>query len=447
MGNEFWNRIEYGKEAAATHGTPVAATKYWIGQMPAIKTDRRPTYPKEHFGVRADAFRGVIHQYLYENTLQTEHGAFQHLPLIGGCGVKGNVTAVEQTGGQGDYLWDLTPNLLGANNPDSFTTRFGDNVQAYIAEYCMVQRIRLSGQVAQGMDASPVNIEAEFFGRQIQASTFTSQLETATIVGTITQSGNATVTITAAGMNNSPKAISVAVLDEDTAAEVATKIRTALNADTDVTVLFTVGGTGADVTLTKKGPGATDATLNIAYTNGTCLGLTPDATSTDTSGNIALPTLEPMNAKLARLYLDTSWATVGNTELANLLRTFDIEILTGVHPNFAGSASRTFNAHGEGVIAVMGTFGIEAGADAASIFSQQQDGDFVVARLAINGSQIGSGDSHSCILDFSGSFEDASPISGADRGDNLATMVLHNYYDKTAEKLLQWNVTTDINAY
>ena len=337
MGSEFFDVVQYGKENPAARGTPVAATQMFIGQMQSIKTDRKPVYPKEHFGKRSDAFRSVIHQRLYTNTLSTEHGCFQHLPLLGGGGLKGAVTAAEQTSGQGDYLWAMTPSMTAANNPDSFTLRMGDDVQAWISEYCLFERIRISGQIAQGMDASPVRLESDFFGRQIAESTFTAAL-----------------------------------------------------------------------------------------------------TPRD---------LEPLNAKYARLYLDSAWAGVGSTELTDLLRTFDIEILTGVHPKFAGSTAQTFNRHAEGIIAVNGTFGIEGGAEANDIFADQQNNVFTVARLEITGGAIGTGENHSFTLDFGGTFEDASPISSEDRGDNLAQFVLHDYLDNTSGLKMQWNVITDINAY
>jgi hypothetical protein len=449
MGSEFFNKITYGKEDPTTHGTIVAASKMFIGQMQAIKPDRKPTYPAEHFGLRSDAYRSVIHQYLYQNTLSTEHGAFQHLPLLLGGGLKGAITPVEQTGGQADYLWDATPDTDSIDAVDSFTLRMGDDNQAWVSEYCMFERIRISGNVAQGADASPVKLEADFFGRQLQESTFLDQSETATIVGTITKTGNATVTVTAAGMSGSPKAISVSVAEFDTATAVAAKIRAALNLDAAVTAMFTIDSTvGITVKLTKIATTTIDATLNIAYTNGTCEGLTPDATSDDTSASsLTLPEMEPMNAKLARLYLNPSWATVGNTEMTDLLRTFDIEILTGLHPQFAGSAAKTFNHHYGGIVSVMGTFGLEGGSDAVDLLTAQQAGTFKVARLKILGSQIGTGQSYTFTLDFGGSFEDASPISGADRGDNLATCVLHGYLDKTAMKVLQASCITNSNAY
>jgi hypothetical protein len=110
-----------------------------------------------------------------------------------------------------------------------------------------------------------------------------AQVETATVVGTIGTSGNATVTVTSATMQNSPKAISVAVLENDDASAVADKIRTALGLDADVSAIFTVGGAAAAIILTKKTVAVNDATLNIAIANGTCAGLTAAPTSVNTT--------------------------------------------------------------------------------------------------------------------------------------------------------------------
>ena len=121
-----------------------------------------------------------------------------------------------------------------------------------------------------------------------------AQVETATAAGTISGAGNASVTVTAAGMTGSPKTISVAVANSDTAATWAGKVRNALAADSAVAALFTVSGTTTAITLTRKPtstftvPGGTlniyaddDDTLNIALDNGTCTGITAAASSTE----------------------------------------------------------------------------------------------------------------------------------------------------------------------
>ncbi|MEQ1923800.1 MAG: hypothetical protein ABL952_14945, partial [Pyrinomonadaceae bacterium] len=94
------------------------------------------------------------------------------------------------------------------------------------------------------------------------------QVETNTVVAAagITSNGNARSIVTAAGMTNSPKTVSVPSLttgSHGTANLIATAFRTALAADPDVSAFFTIGGTGADITLTAMAPAANDGTMNL----------------------------------------------------------------------------------------------------------------------------------------------------------------------------------------
>lgn len=119
----------------------------------------------------------------------------------------------------------------------------------------------------------------------------TQQVETATAAGTVTLAGNATITVTAAGMTGSPKAISVAVALNDTATLWAAKVRTALAADIDVSALFTVSGSTTAIVLTRKETSlglrfANDSTLNIAIANGTSTGITAAPTSANTTAGV-----------------------------------------------------------------------------------------------------------------------------------------------------------------
>lgn len=109
------------------------------------------------------------------------------------------------------------------------------------------------------------------------------QIETATIAGTITTAGNATVTVTGLGITGSPVALSVAVALNDSASVVAQKIREAIALNSPISALYSVGGSGTAVVLTARVSAVNDATLNIAFTNGTCVGLIPNATSVTTA--------------------------------------------------------------------------------------------------------------------------------------------------------------------
>ena len=115
-----------------------------------------------------------------------------------------------------------------------------------------------------------------------------AQVETATIVGTITLDGTMALTITAAGMTGSPLAVNVPVLNGDTATVSAAKAAVVLNNTPVVANAFVASSSGASLILTAIGTlgGANDATLNIAFTNGTCTGLTPNATSANTTAGV-----------------------------------------------------------------------------------------------------------------------------------------------------------------
>ena len=111
----------------------------------------------------------------------------------------------------------------------------------------------------------------------------TQQIETLTVVGAITQSGNALVTITSSPMGSvSPKPVLVAVTIGDDASAVAAAARFALAFDADVSAPYLVSGAGANIALTRRINAANDSALNIAIDNATCTGLTPVPTSTHT---------------------------------------------------------------------------------------------------------------------------------------------------------------------
>jgi hypothetical protein len=337
MGSRYFSSVQFGKET--TRGTAVAADTILLSQIPAIGSDRKPIFPREDVGINTPAVRSFIHQYLYQNTLTTENGYYQQLPALFGCGLKGGITAAAATSGQGDYVWPFTPSLVSgtSNAQDTLTIELGDDTQFFEAEYAMFERIRISGNVAQGADASPVTIEADFFARQL--------------------------------------------------------------------------------------------------------------TPTTATGSIALPSAEPINAKLARFYLDSAWSGVGTTEKTNILRSFDIEIITGLHPKFSGSGNKYFNSHGEGLIEVTANYTFEGNSDADAIFDAHQANTFQVVRLKIAGATIGSGTPHSLSIDIGGEWEEVSPLSSEDRSDNLHSAVLRGRYDATGAKMLAVDVTTTVSAY
>jgi hypothetical protein len=115
-----------------------------------------------------------------------------------------------------------------------------------------------------------------------------AQVETATVVAAsgATSSGNLAVTVTAARVTGSPLAFSVALVNgvDTTATAIAAKIRTAFNANAALVAVYSVGGSGANITLTEISAENNDTTLNIAITAG--LGVSAITNSTNTTTGV-----------------------------------------------------------------------------------------------------------------------------------------------------------------
>jgi len=157
--------------------------------------------------------------------------------------------------------------------------------------------------------------------------------------------------------------------------------------------------------------------------------------STKTAG-LALPTgLELMNANLARLYKDTTYAGAAGTELTSTLRGFSLEILVGNHPKRFGSANKYFTSHGEGIIAIMLELTLEGNANSNTIWDDYRAGTESAISFQIVGSQIGSGVNHLFKINMFGYFAEAVMFDSESNGNNLTKGlfvakedVSHNYF-------------------
>lgn len=203
--------------------------------------------------------------------------------VLGGATADGNVDVIVNAVGMPNTPKTVSVAVLNGDTADQVAQKIrtalaGDvDVGAFFNVSGTTDNIILTRTVAAADDGTiNINIQGGLTGvpddttsvHAVVGSVGTLQVETATVAGTVTDTGNITVTVTASGMTNSPKAVTVAVVSGDTANQVATKIRTALGLDANVSGFFTISGANADIILTKKTSGANDATLNIAIDGG-----------------------------------------------------------------------------------------------------------------------------------------------------------------------------------
>ena len=98
-----------------------------------------------------------------------------------------------------------------------------------------------------------------------EGSAGTKQVETATVVAAGGCTGNGTLTVTVSGAGATTVDVALTTASHGTATLIAAAIRSALNLNSTIVSRYTVGGTGAAVSLTTKAAVANDSSLNIAF--------------------------------------------------------------------------------------------------------------------------------------------------------------------------------------
>jgi predicted secreted protein len=181
------------------------------------------------------------------------------------------------------------------------------------------------------------------FGTILNMGVGDVQIETATLVGTITNPGDINFVITCTGMVGTPLTLVITVANGN-AASVAATVRTFLHEDATaapVRALFDISGATTAVILTRLHPAATIANLNMASDTGTATGLTSEATSTATHAGeeTFTPVAQVSNIGGPALSLDTEDVTTHDSTgaweevVATILRTGELSLDIVYDPN------------------------------------------------------------------------------------------------------------------
>jgi len=163
----------------ATPGTAVAATEVAYGTLSTWEEERVIVQPEED---RNNLSRHMADDFVAQKSARlvwTGDVNTRHILYALSMGLCGNITPTQpnSTDQPNAYLWTFTPGLTTANTPDiaagidTFTFEFGDNLQAYEAEYVFATRIEISGRPGEACQFT-----ADLMGRQRTDTTFTGAL-------------------------------------------------------------------------------------------------------------------------------------------------------------------------------------------------------------------------------------------------------------------------------
>lgn len=159
-------RLQRGKET--TSGTAVAATNIMRFESGFLEDQRTVEHVPENVGYLSKVNRTNTPKLLGYYSMKGI-ATFEQLPYLLESSVKAVTPAQDGTGS--GYIYTYTGETTAANTITTCTLEGGDNQQAFKMEYSFAKTWTLSGAGGAGLDLS-----CDWYGRQVQKTTFTSPL-------------------------------------------------------------------------------------------------------------------------------------------------------------------------------------------------------------------------------------------------------------------------------
>lgn len=158
-------KIQCAREV--THGTAITtSTAQLIGKF-TMKQDQKYYRPDD---LETGSLSSFEHSHIVSEQMAgvfESDANYEQLGYILAMGVKGGVTPT----GPSDslYTWTFEPNLTAINDVNSYTLKYGDDIQAFISPFCFATDFELSGSLEDA-----VKVKANIVGQNVRAGTFTS---------------------------------------------------------------------------------------------------------------------------------------------------------------------------------------------------------------------------------------------------------------------------------
>lgn len=159
------------------------------------------------------------------------------------------------------------------------------------------------------------------------------------------------------------------------------------------------------------------------------------------TGAIALLPTTVMNGKLARSWLDDTYANLGNTEITGLRR-YDLEFLMGHTPSMDGADDIYLQGFDEGSLKVMATLLFKRSALTEALYDNYQATEDRFLQFIFDGPQIGAGENNSVTINLDG-LVTVTPFEQKDINQTFDLVTMEGKYDITSSKQLDFLTITE----
>lgn len=169
-------------------------------------------------------------------------------------------------------------------------------------------------------------------------------------------------------------------------------------------------------------------------------------TDTPTAGLAVYPSREPLITNFTKIYLDTTWAGLGGTQLTGIVRSANINVTTGYEPNYTldGRADLDHVNHKVGNLAATLSLVLELDAVGAARFTAYRANSIQYIRIITTGGTAGL---LVKTVKIDGAYRfTGPPAMSADGQQMLLACELESVYDVTGTKTLEVTSITTLAA-
>lgn len=173
------------------------------------------------------------------------------------------------------------------------------------------------------------------------------------------------------------------------------------------------------------------------------------ARQTDTITGALTPytSLEELVGALLFVYLDTTWAGLGGTQLTGIQRAVSIEVMTGLTPDFTseGRSDKDYSKHSVGSLGANLSITWEFDATGATEYTHYRSNDLVYIRLKWTGGTVGAAGTKTVQIDGAYRFK-SDPTFNYDGEQVLMSAELEAVYDSTGTSTLVFTAINGLSA-
>lgn len=237
-GIKLLRKLQLGRETTA--GTAVAATTIWRG-MGALEDQRETVFVEEDIGYLSGVDRAYQPKLQAALSMPSIPATFEQLPHILDAGIAVATPASDSTGSGDVYTYTFP--TTSAPTIKTYTIEGGDNEAVEEMEYAFVQSFTLEGSAGEALMVS-----AEWLGRQVSTSAFTTTATLPTVEEILFSKGKLYIDAIAGTIGTTQKS--------------STLLSATLSVNTGLVPVFTADGALYFTFVKNAGP---EVTLDITF--------------------------------------------------------------------------------------------------------------------------------------------------------------------------------------